>query len=1476
MKRLLILPVTALLLASTALGASPVKALKSASPSTQRHRTASVLKQRRTLPAMTAPQTLLTVPGTNTRLCATMVYNDDWGTTDSNGNYINPITAGVYTIPAKPDGTISSIYQNTDFTKMRCGVKVNSTYYVVSATADGTSASISEYSTTSWNRSRNEETDIVNVATDLTYDPTTGKVYGAFYNMETDEYDRFCSFSLTMAEATDIGDLERRVSAMACNDAGEIYAIWGYTGWLVKLDKKTGRYTQIGKTGVYPEYNNTMAFGTDGVLYWAATDDKGKAALYSVDTTTGVATKIYDMPGNAEFAGMYAQPLSIPDSAPEAVTDIAVAFDSDFATTGRITFTAPTRTANGTTLTEPITAIVAVNGAEVEIVEGIQPGANAQTPTITFAEGLQSIEITTANSTDRGKTASTTVWAGEDLPTAVADLSVSLVDGVPEVSWTAPTEGAHGGKINTAALRYTVTRYPGGTVVADRQSATSVKDTGIGSSAAAVYYEVVASTDKGAGESARTEKIVVGNGYTVPFVEPFDTQDAFDLWTVIDRNGGSTWTYDNGRIHYKYNNNSIGGDDWLISPRIALRSGTTYLLTFDAQTFNSTNYYENFTAVLASDPEAASHVVLKEFTNYCCTAGETHKISFSVDADGYYYLGFHDTSDDKKGWSLFLDNIGIKTLQGALPTAPTEARATAAAQGALRAEIAFTAPTTDIDGAALGDELTVSVVRGNDTTPCYSRSATPGESVSWTDDAITASGTYTYRIYASNEVGDGIEVKVSTFVGLDAPAAVTFTSAKATDTSATIQWTAPTTGVNGGYFNPADLHYRILRSDGTVVAEQTTETSLTDIDIPTTNKQEYIYYVVTPYAADRKGAYAMSPYLIVGTPYNTPFAERFKNSDMERYPWISEPLDDGATWSLQDNGINPATADQSGDNGLATFNSADAPQGTRAELASPKVSLAGLTAPELSFMLYHTATAGNGNITVKVYADDTAHDVANGTFTRKSDAAGWQRHTVDLSQFVDAESIRVAFVGESDCCENIHIDNVTIDEARLADLQLTSLSGPHRIATGIDATYNAVITNIGHTAIEGAVVTLSEADNAIARATVDALAPNQSANIPLTCRFAESATHRLTASVACNADANVENNSAQITTVTVDPVIPAPYDATSIALADGIEITWKAPFSRGAVTDDIESYQDWAIADIGDWTTIDLDHDTTYGIQKDLDEYPNEYDPKAFQVCNAHTLGIDIWDEGKPHSGNKMLMAMSSINYVNNDWLISPQLNGSEQTVSFYAKSFTTDDIAPERMRVLYSMGGTDPTEFVQIHTDDYIELPDAWTRYTWTLPEGARHFAINCVSNNSFALFVDDLSFNDLTVPPLTLRSYEIYRNDELVATTDETRWVDTTPVDKATYKVRALYDRWTSDFATVTASQGAVDGIAATDMTVYGSRQSIVIVGAQGSVVKVFGIDGRMLAQVVPDRMHYTLDIAPGIYLVELANISLKIVVH
>ena len=36
-----------------------------------------------------------------------MVYNDDWVAVDDNGNYINPITAGIYSIQAREDGRLT-------------------------------------------------------------------------------------------------------------------------------------------------------------------------------------------------------------------------------------------------------------------------------------------------------------------------------------------------------------------------------------------------------------------------------------------------------------------------------------------------------------------------------------------------------------------------------------------------------------------------------------------------------------------------------------------------------------------------------------------------------------------------------------------------------------------------------------------------------------------------------------------------------------------------------------------------------------------------------------------------------------------------------------------------------------------------------------------------------------------------------------------------------------------------------------------------------------------------------------------------------------------------------------------------------------------------------------------------------------------------------------------------------------------------
>ena len=1420
------------------------------------------------------------VPGSNTMLGGAMVYNDDWVAVDDNGNYINPITAGIYSIQAREDGRLTKVYANNAFTEMCAGLKLNNTYYVISTSKSG-NAYISEYSTSTWSRSRHEEIDYVNVPTDLTYDPITKKVYGAFYNDVTQEYDRFCSFSLSMAEATDIAEMDRNIFAIAANDAGDIYAIWGYTGWLIKINPLTGQYEQIGRTGVDPKYINSLTFGSDGLLYWASTSDTGKAALYTINTSTGVATKVLDMPGNAEISGLFAQTYRTPDTAPDVATYIGINFSEDFSTQGQIVFTAPAKTVNGAAITENLNAIVAVNGVELQPIQDIIPGAVVTLPLMTFSEGMQVIDVTMTNATERGDMTSADVWVGEDVPDVVTNLSVKVVGGKPEISWDAPSKGLHNGKIKPQNIRYKIVRMPGNVVVCSDCAVTSFVDDSMASDMAAVYYLITPySIAKGNGPTSETDKVVVGQGYKVPFVEGFDSQEDFELWSVVDNNGGSTWVYDDGQAHYKYNNENIPGDDWLISPQITLEEGKVYRLSFTSKTASYSSYSENFKVTLGKNANPDEMTVLKEFTSYYSKTPETQSVIVHVEESGDYHIGFYDFSDGKKGWSLYIDNVGMDEVIGVIPSVVNDLNVSPAPSGVLRAMLSFTAPEKDAKGGTLNENVSVTINR-NGTLVNKFTDVAPGTALSWTDDEISVSDTYTYSVFASTEYGDGEAVSVSSYVGIDVPGSVSNVSIKEdSDGNALLNWSAPTVGSHGGYFDNSDINYRILRSDGVVVAQNYHETSFVDSNLPVNNSQELIYYVITAYAGSAKGDYFMTESVVFGTPYICPFVEGFAGSEMDNYPWVTESDDNMTeTWILADIGQNPSASDQNGDRGLITFRSYGVDAGKKASLSSPKISLTGLTSPSLSFWIYHTADDDAEEVNVAILSPTDGWQMIDDIAIRLGNSAsGWQRHTVSLSQYKEQAWIRVAFIATTAGGNNIHLDNISINEVMGNDIELSQLSGPKKIAAGENADYEVTITNIGVNDVPTATVSLASDNKILAQTVVTDIPSGGVAKVVMSAVMADCGLHTVTVSVESVNDDNNHNNAKAMTTDVVAPLIPAPFDLICENRGDDVRLVWKKPSARGVVSDDVESYPDWAIDGIGEWTMADLDHDITYYISKDLDSYPFMSDEKAFQVCNAKSLGINIWDEGTPHSGNKMFMSIACINYVNNDWMISPRLNGKEQTISFFAKSFTLQDTPMERLRVLYSTTDTDPANFLPLHTASYIELPDEWLEYSYVLPDGARYFAINGVSDGGFALFVDDIRYNDLTVPSLDLVRYDVYRNGELIGTSFTEEYVDATnpaTILGSTYTVKAVYDKATSnDSEKATLGESGINDVSS-KVVVSTSQNMIIVEGAKSLSVNVAQIDGIIVANKFADSNHYTIPVSSGIYVVTVGTDTHKVIV-
>lgn len=873
---------------------------------------------------------------------------------------------------------------------------------------------------------------------------------------------------------------------------------------------------------------------------------------------------------------------------------------------------------------------------------------------------------------------------------------------------------------------------------------------------------------------------------------------------------------------------------------------------------------------------------IKDYPNFQQTKFEKQSVIFSVEEDGYYYLGFYCYSDGKKGWSLTIDNVGVAEVSNNVPGTVGNLTVAPAPLGALKATVAFNAPTADAQGTALDAAVKINVYRDGTLVRTFAE-AQPGEALSWLDEGVPESGIHTYRVVASNAAGEGAEAKAEAFVGVDVPGAAGNVTLHDVDGKAVVSWTAPTVGSRGGWFDPSTVSYRVLRSDGQVVAEGYTSTTFTDAELPASTSQQLIYYVITTYGGNAKGDYAVTPYCVFGNPYAAPLTEGFAGSDMAYYPWLTESdADVHQSWTLQDSGVNPSTADQNGDKGLATFHSIGENPGIHTMFSSPKISIAALNHPAVSFWMYHSHDSNvttPESIEVKVMADGGEWQAVDGAkWMRDNGSTGWRRHIVDLSAFKSSKYVRIAFVGTTAGGMDVHLDNITVDNMFETDAELTNIAGPKKIASGELAEYDVKVTNAGLTDLADIKVVLNDASGTqLAETTIAQLKADAQVMVTLPVAHQAKGSISVTAVVAAAADANAANNTKTITTKVVDPVIPVPQSLDCTKTADGLRLSWQSPWTKGSVTDDIESYKDWAIDNVGDWTMADLDHDVTYYIKKDLGEYDNASSPKAFQVCNANTLGIDIWDEGKPHSGNKMLMAMAGVKYVNNDWLISPRLNGDEQTISFFARSFTLENQQPERMRVLYSTTDTDPANFTKIHAADYLELSGEWAEFRYVVPQGARYFAVNCVSDSGFAMFVDDLSFNDLTVPQLKLKEYEVYRNGVLLGKTSATEITDPEVVDGTVYTVRAIFDKTESDLSeSITYDESAVGEMTADAIRVATTKGEIIVIGAEGKQVAAASADGRMLLNAVAESNRVSIPATAGVYVVTVNGKSVKTIVR
>ena len=183
------------------------------------------------------------------------------------------------------------------------------------------------------------------------------------------------------------------------------------------------------------------------------------------------------------------------------------------------------------------------------------------------------------------------------------------------------------------------------------------------------------------------------------------------------------------------------------------------------------------------------------------------------------------------------------------------------------------------------------------------------------------------------------------------------------------------------------------------------------------------------------------------------------------------------------------------------------------------------------------------------------------------------------------------------------------------------------------------------------------------------------------------------------------------------------------------------------------------------------------------------------------------------------------------NWLVSPQLDRSQQTITFWTKLFNKN-YTPETIEVRYATEDVDWADYRLLTTINQVD--DKWTERTVTLPYGTMFFALRHTSADKFVVVVDDITYRNSTPSgegdAMSIIGYRIYRDGELMSTIgpNEVSYTDkNVPEGEHIYNVSVLYS---PDIESPMSNTVSITGI-----------ESLTV---ESENISIYAADGRLVA--------------------------------
>lgn len=1167
---------------------------------------------------------------------------------------------------------------------------------------------------------------------------------------------------------------------------------------------------------------------------------------------------------------------SVNSSAPAAVEGLSVNFEGP-SLTGTISFTLPTKTYGGSQLTGNVSYDIAITGSVVK--SGQAPAGTVVTDTVSAPyDYITYFSVTAKNGSGSGPNASISQWVGYGEPKAPKNLKAEYQasDKSVKLTWDAVTETMSGGYFNPEEdLTYVVVRFPERDTLTKSLRETTYIDHPSFKNNASVYYVVTPLNVRSLGYTAMSENIVAAGTFTVPYEEHFDDMSSFDTYNVVDVNGDwETWEYDPNRQCAAYHYSDQKADDWLFTPDITMTKGRDYILKLKAKS-SITDMKERLAIAFGkgSDPASYTQMLLEPTLLPAEDSLITCKIK--INDDGDYRVGFHALSD-ANCYYLYIDDITIEA--GPSYNSPAKVQNLSVVPDNANPQVAkieFDLPTHTINGSALTSISKVIALRGDSLEVDSALNLQPGQHVTLYDRNATH-GQSDYTIVAFNEFGKGEKASASAYIGEDAPLEPTdIKLVDNQDGTLLISWTAPSAiGKHGGHVSVDKLRYNIYTADGyttgDLVAEKIAETQYLIKNIETQGQQKVVYYGVSALTADDNESNVIkSTPVVVGKADVLPYIESFTNGH----------IDHELLWTEQKGlyTFNLTTTYASdNDKGSAYYYTDEA--GEEGWLNTGKIAVKG--ARKLTLVFDYYATPGmkltlnpeisrNGG---KTEALDTIY------FDTLEGNRGWRQAVYDISSFADADYIIVKMHAvANEAMAPVLFDNLRIFEGADNNLSI-SMKAPDKLQVSKMGYFPVKVINHGSQVANNFTIRLLGNGEELSSKDVEVVNAYGAftTQIEYTPQANSPKLLEVRAEVVYGDDSNEADNLSEAAEVSIEHNSYETVTLSGNTTGNTVNLSWNKPeTNHETILDDFESYEPFTIDHFGEWTCYDGDGAQTYAF--DFAKFKHETEPMAFITFDPTRLGIDLTNQDHllAHSGNRYIVSFDAVAGAashSDDWLISPELTGREQTISFFAKGIT-DDYGQEKFEILYSDGTANLEDFHKLG-DTYSCSSAEWNHYEIQLPAGSTRFAIHVVSSNCFGLMIDDVKFD----VPLLPVGYNVYRNNRLIATVggNTNTYTDVAQKDgNYEYAVSVVYNRGESELSNAYSTTTGIEELNSSKLKVETGYGFIDISNAEDKPVSVFTTDGRLVAKSEGQQQMRINVKSAGCYIVKVGLETTKVVV-